>query len=82
MSSNENACYLSTLFRRECGCTLTEYVNRRRIDRALALLRDSDQRIQEIAEACGFSDVNYFICLFKRQTGVTPGQYRAQQRRA
>lgn len=77
-----NSNYLSTLFRRECGCTLTEYVNWRRIDRALALLRDSDQRIQEIAEACGFSDVNYFIRLFKRQTGITPGQYRAQQRRA
>lgn len=77
---NVNPNYFATLFRKECGCTLTEYVNGQRIDRALALLKNSGKLVQEIAAECGFSDTNYFIRLFKRRTGVTPNQYREQQR--
>ena len=75
---NVNSSYLSTLFRREYGCTLTEYVNRERIDRGIYLLRRTEKSIQEIAAECGIQDVNYFIKLFKKQTGLTPSRYRAQ----
>ena len=77
---NVNPSYLSNLFHKECGCTLTEFVNRQRIDRAVLLLSNSKKAIQDIAAECGIQDVNYFIKLFKRQTGLTPNQYRRNYR--
>ena len=77
---NVNPSYLSNLFHKECGCTLTEFVNRQRIDRALLLLSNSKKAVQDIAAECGIQDVNYFIKLFKRQTGLTPNQYRRNYR--
>ena len=76
---NVNGSYLSGLFHKECGCTLTEYVNKQRIDHGIVLLRRTGKTVQEIATECGVQDVNYFIKLFKRQTGMTPSRYRALQ---
>lgn len=73
---NINASYLSALFKKECGETLTDYVNRKRMENATFLLTHSDKQIQAVAEECGILDVNYFIKLFKRQYGITPSQYR------
>ena len=75
---NVNPSYLSNLFHKECGCTLTEFVNRQRIDRAVLLLSNSKKAVQDISAECGIQDVNYFIKLFKRHTGMTPNQYREQ----
>ena len=77
---NVNPSYLSNLFHKECGCTLTEFVNSQRIDRAVQLLSNSKKAVQDIAAECGIQDVNYFIKLFKRQTGLTPNQYRRNYR--
>ena len=73
---NVNSSYLSGLFHREVGCTLTEYINTQRIQRSIHLLRLTAKPIQEVAAECGFQDVNYFIKLFKKQTGLTPKRYR------
>ena len=73
---NVNSSYLSTLFHREYGCTLTDFVNKERIDRGIMLLQMTAKPIQDIATDCGIQDVNYFIKLFKKQTGFTPKQYR------
>ena len=75
---NVNASYLSSLFHREYGCTMTEFINKQRIDRSVALLRLTTKPVQEIAVECGIQDVNYFIKLFKKQTGFTPSRYREQ----
>ena len=72
-----NASYLSSAFKKECGETLTEYVNRKRMEMAALILSRSDKQIQTVAEECGILDVNYFIKLFKKQYGMTPTQYRA-----
>lgn len=75
---NVNASYLSALFHRECGCTLTEFVNKQRMEHALFLLADPSKTVQAAAEECGIHDVNYFIKLFKKHTSMTPTQYRAR----
>lgn len=72
-----NASYLSALFKKETGVTLTEYVNKKRIDHAILLLNSSNAQIQTIAQHCGITDVNYFTKLFKKQVGKTPKEYRA-----
>jgi len=73
---NINASYLSSLFKKEVGMPLTEYVNRKRIEHALFLVNSTDMQIQTIAQVCGITDVNYFTKLFKRQIGKTPTEYR------
>lgn len=73
---NVNSSYLSTLFKKETGSTLTEYVNRKRIEHALLLLNTTNLQIQTIAQHCGISDMNYFTKLFKKQIGKTPKEYR------
>lgn len=71
-----NASYLSSLFKKETGVTLTDYVNRRRVDYAIFLLNSTDMQVQTIAQHCGMPDVNYFTRTFRKHTGKTPTQYR------
>lgn len=73
---NVNSSYLSKLFHKECGCTLTEYVNLRRIEQAAIMLKTDGKRIQDIAGECGFQDTTYFIRVFKKHYGITPTAYR------
>ena len=68
--------YLSWLFHRECGVTLTAHLNRARIEQALFLLRHTTRSIKEISAACGFSRPNYFIQVFHRLQGTPPSRYR------
>lgn len=58
------------------GATLTDYINKQRIDAALKLLNTGDMQVQDIAYYVGISDVNYFTKLFKKQVGYTPSGYR------
>lgn len=75
---NVNASYLSALFRKETGQTLTEYVNEKRMQAGAHLLRTTRLQVQTIAQHCGISDVNYFSKIFKKQYGVTPKQFRSE----
>ena len=73
---NVNPSYLSTLFKKETGFTLTEYVNQKRIEHAVFLLNSSSLQIQMIAQYSGIPDVNYFTKTFKKIIGITPKEYR------
>lgn len=73
---NINPSYLSTLFKKETGFTLTEYVNQKRIEHAVFLLNSSNLQIQMIAQYSGIADVNYFTKTFKKIIGITPKEYR------
>lgn len=73
---NVNASYLSTLFKKETGKTLTDYVNGKRMDYAIILLNSTTLQIQTIAQYCGILDVNYFTKIFKKYVGKTPKNYR------
>ena len=75
---NISAGYLSSVFRKETGKTVTEYVNEKRTEHAAALLRGSSLQVQTVAQYCGIPDVNYFSKIFKRRYGVTPREYRRQ----
>lgn len=74
---NVNSSYLSALFKKEVGTTLTEYVGKRRINYAMLLLETTSLQIQTIAQQCGIPDVNYFTRTFKKYTGTTPKEHRA-----
>jgi YesN/AraC family two-component response regulator len=73
---NISAAYLSTLFKKETGVTLTDYVNKRRVDYAIFLLNTTQLQIQTIAGYCGVTDVNYFTRIFKKYHGMTPLKYK------
>ena len=71
-----NPSYLSTLFKKEVGLPLTEYVNKQRTEKAKQLLKATNLQIQQVAQNCGILDVNYFTKIFKKYTGTTPNKYR------
>ena len=60
----------------ETGMTLTDYVNRQRVEHGIFLLNATDMQIQTIAQYCGIPDVNYFTKTFKKFIGKTPKEYR------
>lgn len=68
--------YLSAIFKKETGQTLTDHVNRKRIKNAMLLLETTKLQIQTIAQYCGIIDMQYFTKMFKKYTGTTPKKYR------
>lgn len=73
---NLNPSYLSALFKKETGTTLTEFVTKKRIEHAADLLTSTGLQIQTVAQQCGMLDVNYFTKAFKKIYKVTPSEYR------
>ena len=71
--------YFSTLFKRETGKSISDYIREKRMKRAAHLLRTTDMQIQSIAAACGILDVQYFSKLFRREYGVSPKQFKENQ---
>ena len=68
--------YLSTVFKKETGKTISEYVRTRRMEYAEHLLKTTNLQIQTIALHCGIMDAQYFSKQFKKERGVTPFEYR------
>lgn len=71
-----NASYLSRLFSREMHMTVVDYITYVRIDHAKNLLRNSRQSIAEIGTYVSFPNASYFSRTFRKETGLTPQQYR------
>lgn len=71
-----NSNYISQLFKKEVGITFTDYITNLRIDYAKELLRETKFSLEEIANKCGYTDYFYFIRVFKKITGIAPGQFR------
>ena len=68
--------YFCRFFYQMTHHTPIEYLNLQRIEYACFLLTTTDEPITAVALSCGFNDLSYFIRIFKRQKGKTPGQYR------
>ncbi len=73
--------YLSTRFKKETSLTLTDFIHRIRLQKALSLLNSSNFSMTKIAMYCGYNSVNYFIRRFKADYGISPKQYQQQVRR-
>jgi len=77
--NNVSASYLSSLFHKETGTTLIDFITRKRIEHGAQLLLSTKLQVQTIAEHCGISDAGYFARLFKKYHSLSPKQFREQQ---
>lgn len=73
--------YLSRIFKKETGCTFSQYLNQIRIAKAKDLLRYSHLSLSDIAQQTGYGDQSYFTRVFRRITGISPGNYRKKHGR-
>lgn len=67
---------LSHLFKDELGLTIIEYLTDIRITAAKQMLENSDLMVKQIAEKVGYQEASYFTRVFKKNTGVSPAEYR------
>lgn len=68
--------HFSTIFSQECKITFIEYLTNVRIENAKRLIKKTDMKGYDIAYECGFSDPHYFSYIFKKNTGLTPREYK------
>ena len=68
--------YLSQYFKKNTDFTISEYVNRLRMEKAKDLLLKTELSVQEIAAQVGYYSVSSFIRKFREKENVTPGQFK------
>lgn len=68
--------YFCRVFREMTNRAPVEYLNWFRINRSCAMIRETDEKLQDIAAKCGFNDFSYFIKIFHRYKNMTPLKYR------
>lgn len=71
--------FISHMFKKSNGMSISEYLHRIRLENAEALLATSDLTISAIATEVGFGDANYFSKVFKRKHGISPRAYRQEK---
>ena len=73
-----NPSYLSRFYKANTGKNLSQFIAEAKIIKAKELLKDSNEKIEEISEMLGFKSSGYFTVFLKKHTGMTPTEYRAQ----
>jgi two-component system response regulator YesN len=81
-ASHLSASRLAHVFREQMGMTLIDYVTNVRIERAKELLLSTEQSCTEICFEVGYNNQSYFTRTFKELVGMTPRQFRVQNRRS
>ncbi|WP_238651483.1 response regulator [Paenibacillus piscarius] len=76
-----NPAYLSRLFKKETGLSISDVIIQERLQKAKQLLEGTELKITDIAEQVGYTSLGSFSNLFKRITGTTPQQYRARNKK-
>ena len=74
--TNLSAPYLSRLFKKETGSSVSEYILNKKLETAKAMLSSSDYSIAEISASLAFPSQSYFTNVLKKDCGLTPKQYR------
>lgn len=77
---NMNEQYFCRYFKKNIGKTITEYINVIRVEKAATALAETEDKIIDIASACGFDNTGYFIRRFKKEKGMTPSEYRKKSK--
>ena len=72
--------YFSTVFKEKTGHSFVDYVSEYRINEAKRLLLETEDTLNEIAVQVGYYNANSLTKVFKKYTGVTPGQFRKSGR--
>lgn len=72
--------YISRKFKQTYGTNMSDYLTKIRIDHAKQLLRNPQMKLAVIAEKVGFKNEKYFSQVFKKQEGISPGEFRKQHR--
>ncbi len=68
--------YLSTLFRKEVGQTISQYLTQCRMESAALMLGQTNMTVAEVSEAVGYHDVRHFSKVFQRHHGMNPSKFR------
>ncbi|MDE6662421.1 MAG: response regulator [Lachnospiraceae bacterium] len=68
--------YFSTVFKKETGQTYVNYLTEVRLNKAVELLNETDDKTYMIAQKVGYQEQNYFSYVFKKRYGVSPTKYR------
>ena len=71
-----NSSYFSVLFKEQVGLNFSEYLMRKRVQRAKELLVQTNLPISEVAERVGYQTDKYFIKVFKSLENISPSKYR------
>ncbi len=74
-----NNVYLGRIFKKKYGVLFRDYLNGIRMDKAMELLLNTDEKVYKIAQKVGFSSVDYFINRFIQEKGITPRRWRMEQ---
>ena len=73
--------YFSSIFKKEVGQSFITYLTDYRMEQALQLILETNEKSYEIAEHVGYMDANYFSYVFKRKFGMSPSKYRSEHTR-
>lgn len=73
---NVSATYFSAMFKKETGMSFVSYLTKIRLEHAMELLNNTEDKSYIIAEKVGYTEANYFSYVFKKQYGVSPSKYR------
>lgn len=77
---NISATYFSTMFKKEFGMSFISYLTKVRLEHAIELLNNTEDKSYVIAEKVGYTEANYFSYVFKKQYGISPSKYRTAMR--
>ena len=76
---NVSATYFSTMFKKAVGMSFVSYLTQVRLEHAVELLNNTEDKSYMIAEKVGYTEPNYFSYVFKKKYGISPSRYRTKK---